>query len=179
MTKIINLIGGPGVGKSTLAAGLYSELKKRHVSCELVTEYAKDMAWEKNDFIFNHQLIILSKQYRRLVRLLDQVDYVITDSPIILGCTYLHQNSRDTDFNIKYKDLMDEFIFETFQLFHNVNFLITRDFHQAYQTVGRREEFDAAKQLDDAIKKSLIKKDVAFQEIFQTTPVEKLISQII
>lgn len=179
MTKIINLIGGPGVGKSTMAAGLYSELKKRHVSCELVTEYAKDMAWEKNDFVFNHQLIILSKQYRRLVRLLDQVDYVITDSPIILGCTYLHVNSKDTDFNIRYKDLMEEFIFETFQLFNNMNFFIQRDFNQVYQTVGRREEFTKASLIDDAIEKCLKRHDVFHHTIKQDHPIEKLISQII
>jgi deoxyadenosine/deoxycytidine kinase len=179
LTKIINLISGPGAGKSTLASGIFYELKKNHVSCELVTEYAKDMVWEKNEFVFNHQLIILSKQYRRLVRLLGQVDYVITDSPIILGCTYLHENSREVDiFNIQYKDLMEKFILETFKLFENVNFFIQRNFDTAYQSCGRREEFVTAEKLDKAIYRSLIKHDIPFHIIDQNYSIQKLISQL-
>ena len=40
-TLVINLIGGPGCGKSTIAAELFSRLKKMGVTCELVTEYIK------------------------------------------------------------------------------------------------------------------------------------------
>ena len=31
-TKIINFFGGPGIGKSTQAAGLYSLMKKNNMS---------------------------------------------------------------------------------------------------------------------------------------------------
>lgn len=43
MTSVINLIGGPGSGKSTTAAGLFFRMKSMGVRCELVTEYAKEL----------------------------------------------------------------------------------------------------------------------------------------
>ena len=45
-TKIINLFGGPGCGKSTTASGIFYELKKRGYECELSLEFAKDKVWE-------------------------------------------------------------------------------------------------------------------------------------
>ena len=42
-TIIINLIGAPCAGKSTLAALVFSKLKMNNISCEIVTEFAKDL----------------------------------------------------------------------------------------------------------------------------------------
>ena len=39
--KIINLIGEPSAGKSTIAAELFAKMKKAGYNVELVTEYAK------------------------------------------------------------------------------------------------------------------------------------------
>ena len=41
-TLIINLIGGPGSGKSTTAAGLFYKLKQMGIDCEMALEFAKD-----------------------------------------------------------------------------------------------------------------------------------------
>jgi adenylate kinase family enzyme len=38
---VVNLIGGPGVGKSILAADLFSALKKKNISCDVSWEYIK------------------------------------------------------------------------------------------------------------------------------------------
>ena len=40
---VINLFGAPGVGKSTGAAKVFTELKQLGVNCELVGEVAKDI----------------------------------------------------------------------------------------------------------------------------------------
>ena len=47
MTKVINLIGAPGVGKSTLMAMIFVKLKQRNIKCEMVQEWVKkiDMDW--------------------------------------------------------------------------------------------------------------------------------------
>ena len=44
-TKIINIFGNPGSGKSTIAAYLFTELKSRNIEVELVTETAKDLVY--------------------------------------------------------------------------------------------------------------------------------------
>ena len=41
-TLVINLIGGPCSGKSTIAAELFARLKKMGIKTELVSEYIKD-----------------------------------------------------------------------------------------------------------------------------------------
>lgn len=41
-TLVVNLLGGPGCGKSTGAAYIFSQLKMRNIDAELVTEFAKD-----------------------------------------------------------------------------------------------------------------------------------------
>ena len=89
-TKIINLFGPSGCGKSSGAAYIFSKLKMIGISCELVPEYAKDKVWEGNKEIFlpENQVYIFGKQYYRISRLIGKVDYVITDSPILLSNVY-------------------------------------------------------------------------------------------
>ena len=85
--KVINLFGGPGSGKSTTAAALFSNLKRLDFKCELVTEYAKDVEYEGRSNIFEDQLYITAKQNRRLKRLQDyhiSLDYAITDCSLLL-----------------------------------------------------------------------------------------------
>ena len=47
-TKIINIFGNPGSGKSTIAAYLFTALKSRNIEVELVTETAKDLVWDED-----------------------------------------------------------------------------------------------------------------------------------
>lgn len=44
-SRIINLWAGPGSGKSTIAAYVFSKLKMKNINCELVTEYAKQLVY--------------------------------------------------------------------------------------------------------------------------------------
>jgi DNA replication protein DnaC len=41
MSKLINLFGGPGIGKSGIAAGITYKLKKKHISCNNPYEFPK------------------------------------------------------------------------------------------------------------------------------------------
>ena len=43
----VNLFGGPGIGKSTTAAGVFNLLKLHGIETELITEFAKDLVWEE------------------------------------------------------------------------------------------------------------------------------------
>ena len=84
-TIVINLYASSGSGKSTLAAALYSELKLKHVNCELAREYVKRWVWEqKIPSSFEEQLYIFGKQSREESLLYKNVDVVVTDSPLWL-----------------------------------------------------------------------------------------------
>lgn len=87
-TIIVNLYGGPGAGKSTSAAYLYYLLKKGGFNVELVREYVKDWAWEGRKITTNDQIYFLGKQVRRESMLYGKVDWIITDSPIMMNLYY-------------------------------------------------------------------------------------------
>lgn len=86
---IVNLHGGPGAGKSTLAAALFATLKNRKVSAELVTEVAKEFAWEGRTAPLRCQPYVFGQQLWRIERLRGSgVDVVVTDSPIAASIVY-------------------------------------------------------------------------------------------
>lgn len=87
-TIVINLFGGPGIGKSTLAAELYASLKKKNINCELVREYVKNWAWENKEIKPVNQIFLLGQQAQAESILYGKVDYIITDSPILLPAVY-------------------------------------------------------------------------------------------
>ena len=74
MGVVVNIFGGAGVGKSTVSAELFAKLKKKGLEVEYVTEFAKDLVWEKRDETFKDQAYIFGKQYHRIFRVIDKVD---------------------------------------------------------------------------------------------------------
>lgn len=87
----INLYGGPNCGKSTIAASVFVELKSKYINCELVREFAKELVYEGKDMRTldeGERLSLLAEQLHR-ERILDgKVDYLITDSPMLLTAFY-------------------------------------------------------------------------------------------
>ena len=90
---IINLFAGPGSGKSTTCAGLFSKLKLAGINCEMVLEYAKELVWENNLETLDDQIYIFAEQLHRINRLKNKVDVIITDSPLLLSIIYGKSNS--------------------------------------------------------------------------------------
>lgn len=163
--KIINLFGGPGSGKSTTAAGVFHLLKLKSISCELVTEYAKVLAWENDIKKLNNQLYITAKQNLSLDRLIGKVDYVVTDSPILIGLAYCE--------NYKLK-AMKPLIVELFNTYNNVNFFIKRK--KNYHKIGRMQNETEARDIDLIIKNLLTELNIEYFEIdnYEKAPQEIL-----
>lgn len=136
MTLVVNMVGGPGTGKSTTAAGVFFELKNRGVNCELIQEYAKDQVWGRTTTTLGNQIYIFGKQYHRLWRMMDQVDVVITDAPIILSLYYGERES----------DTFRKLVYETFTSMNNYTVFLNRE--KAYNPAGRNQTEDEAKQID-------------------------------
>lgn len=141
-TKYINLFGGPGVGKSTTAAAIFVEMKRRGMNVELVTEVAKDFVWEGRMKTLDIQPYVTIKQFRNLYRLKDKVDYVVTDAPILLGCIY--SDMFTPHFPASYKQLIVDLHRQ--ELDPSVNVMLQRVFD--YDSNGRYQNEDEAYQLD-------------------------------
>jgi deoxyadenosine/deoxycytidine kinase len=124
---VVNFIGAPGAGKSTLAADVFAELKWLNINSELVTEYAKEMVWEENYKILGNQLFLLSQQQNRIERLKGKVDVVVTDSPIFHSLLY--NDCIYPSFVNLVKEIHDSY--------DNLNFLVKRT--KKYHKVGRMQ----------------------------------------
>jgi len=121
---VVNLFGAPGCGKSTAALGITHELKKRNFSCEYIPEYAKDLVYEDRLRTMD-QLDIFCEQYARVRRAYNQVDLVITDSPLLISKIY--DNTKMMNF--------PKFVEEVNSKFRNFNILIER--RHEYVNEGR------------------------------------------
>lgn len=144
-TKVINLHGGPGVGKSTIATGIFSELKQAGISCEIASEYAKEITWEGTQNLLHNQVHLFGEQFRRQYRLLDKVDYIISDSPLLLNAIYLEfflERAEKKFFDSEYIYLMKQFFDESFAQFNNINFFVSRNtkYHTMQGRVHTKEE---------------------------------------
>ena len=134
-TLIINLFGGAGIGKSTLMARIFSELKVQGYDCEMVTEFAKDLVWEKRTETFKDELYIFAKQNHRLFRVNGKVNIIVTDRPLLLTSVYNQDDKELCDLCLK-----------TFKQYNNLNFLLKRQ--TTYQENGRLQSEEEAIRID-------------------------------
>jgi hypothetical protein len=123
MTSVINLIGGSGVGKSTVAAEIYVKLKREVRNVELVREVAKDWAWEGKKIGLFDQVAIIGEQLRKEAVMFNKVDIVVTDSPVVLGGFYLEHNHGQTFMNKPIKEYYEISIGNGIQFY---NFVLKR-----------------------------------------------------
>lgn len=163
-SKIINLFGGPGIGKSTLASELFSTMKKMNYDVEITQEYPKILAWEKNISSLTDQLYVLANQHRNISRIYNQVKYIIVDSPILLSNIYFEKYSDKNEYPTNfYNDILNEFVVKLFKKYENINFLLSRN-DEFFNQSGRLQDLNESKNIDDEIKKTLIINDISYHE---------------
>ena len=180
-TRIVNFLGAPGVGKSTQAVGLFYNMKREGLSVEYIGEYAKDVTYDDNKRLLEDQWHIFSQQLRRQYRLIDKVDYVITDSPLLLSAVYLRWleevNSHhvfDRDFRMK----SYQYFIDCYHQFNNVNFYITRTV--PYKSEGRVHTQEESVLLDYMINEIATEecKDTNLKNISPLTPMSEIIRTV-
>ena len=131
---VINLFGAPGAGKSRLAAGVFSKMKFMGYKVELVTEYAKDLTYSESIKTLSDQLIVFSTQHHKMFNLVNNVDYIVTDSPLLNSLVYGDEPSAN------FKAL----VLEKHNSFTNINFYINRV--NKYETYGRSQSEEESDQ---------------------------------
>lgn len=163
MSKIINLFGGPGIGKSTQASGLFTEMKKHHMSVEYTYEFPKEVAWEGNVSQLRDQFFITANQHRNISRLYGKVDYIIVDSPIILGGIYEQRYGEGYPASFYGMTGLSDFIWRLFKQYDNINILLTRN-NETYDPNGRLQDLHEAQEIDAEIKETLLINNIHFVE---------------
>ena len=154
---IINLCGAPGAGKSTGASYIFSKLKMQGVNAELITEFAKDKTWENNKTTLENQIYALGKQYYKITRCKDQVDVIITDSPILLSSF----DGGDKFYAEELKNL----VIKLWKNDNNLLYFVNRD--KSYNPKGRNQTEKESDEISVNLKQILsnFKGDIIYQEI--------------
>lgn len=156
----INFFAGPGVGKSTIAAELFSVLKRQHKNVELITEYAKEVTYRGDNNTLKDQLYLLGKQHNKLFRLLHHnVDILIHDSPFIMGINYVQDDGYLPI------DKFKELALQLFNNYNNINIFLQRNSQVKYQQLGRNQSLQEAIEMDVKIQNFLNINDIPFKII--------------
>lgn len=142
----VNFFAGPSCGKSVMASTVFSQLKIEKRNVELISEYAKELAFAKVQIKPYDQLSIFAEQVSREYRVLSSDDNIITisDSPVPLSIVYAkkynfrsfsHLVSIAKDFELEYP---------------SINFFLERDDCE-FSQVGRYENYEESKMMDKEI----------------------------
>ena len=154
------MLGGPGSGKSTMAAWLFAELKKKHYSIELISEFVKNWAIAKRPVVGFDQVYLSGKQlYYEYRYISNGVKNIITDSPVLLSACYTRTYFADLDI----ADAM-EAIVKSYEIRHpSINIFLNRD-GKSYRTEGRYQTKEDAIKMDVIIKETLDRLSFPYKE---------------
>ncbi len=161
-TIVICLYGGPGAGKSTAAAYLFYLLKTQGANVELVREYVKEWVWTARKFSTYDQIYFLGKQTRQESLLFGKVDWIVTDSPVMMNLYYaqkycplvISEGVRAATLAY-YKQSEDDG-------HKHIHIFLNRS--KPYLSYGMFQSEDVAKEIDDDVKKFLRHLKVPFIE---------------
>lgn len=133
MTKVINLIGAPGVGKSTLMASIFVKLKQKNIKCEMVQEWVKKMIWTGNTSIMSNQHYIITEQYRAIAELVGKVDYIVLDTSLV---NYIYYNRTSTE-NVCNVEKTEKYAIDLLNSFDNIFVFVKRNPEYVFEHEGR------------------------------------------
>lgn len=142
LTRVLNFISGPCGGKSTVKAGTFFHLKISGFRAAQVEEYATERSVSQDWKALSDQRHITWEQAERQRRFLGHVDWILTDSPLLLGCVYGQGEFAQPQFHKEVVDLFDSY--------ENVNVWLDRP-AGAYQTYGRHHSEQEAKAVDEKL----------------------------
>jgi hypothetical protein len=94
MTTFINFIAGPCAGKSTAAATMFAEAKRRGYAAEMIPEFAKVAVLEGVPITLGRQLQFLGNQIQREEALAGVVDFVFSDGPASVVAYYTRHGAE-------------------------------------------------------------------------------------
>lgn len=152
----INFFAGPGAGKSTTSAWLFAQMKMDGYNVELVDEYVKNWAYEDREPTSFDQIYLFAKQARKEDLVLrNGVDFIISDSPLMLSASYAKKNTPNLFYPLR--DLALQFD----EVYKPLNIFLYRE-SKPYNSVGRYQTLEEAKEMDAFIEDTLKKAQVPF-----------------
>lgn len=152
---VVNLMGGPGVGKTIISKEVFAALKREGIACDESPEYIKRKLREKAMKVIESQLYIFGKQQFQLYTLKDEVDVIITDSPL-LNCSIYDKEKCP---------FLKGLILKEFNKYTNLTYFIERDDNYKYETEGRYQNLEGAKKVDVEVQTFLEQNNIPYETL--------------
>ena len=138
---------------STNAAGLAYELKTEGFKVEIITEYAKELCILSSEHLLENQIWVFANQYQKMKYLSEDLDFVITDSPLMLSSFY----------GLKYNysfDSLFPLIKDVYNSFDNINLFLERE--HAWDQYARVQTEEESKEDSEKLKAFLKEESVDY-----------------
>lgn len=158
---LINFVGAPSSGKSMMAALTFVKLKTDHNSSELIQEYAKQLVWENRLEELANQWYVTKRQYDMIKAVYGKVDYLVTDSPLLIGLYY----NRHHDDNVCNVEKTERMILSKMEEFNNVYIFLKRNKNNPYEKVGRIHNEEQSIEIEKDLKKLLDEFNLDYLEV--------------
>ena len=163
MSKLVNLFGGPGIGKSGIAAGITYKLKKNHISCNNPYEFPKTIAWDNNLPAIKDQLYIFANQHRGIAQVYGKVDYIIIDSPILFSSIYHTYYTKGYPAEY-YRQPFHDLVIDLHNQYDSINILLERG-ESVHNDGERFQDLEESIIIDKLCKTILDKHDIPYHTI--------------
>lgn len=160
-TKVINLFGAPGRGKSATRSGVFWLMKACHMSVEEVSEYAKYLVLTgRNWQLREEQLYLFAKQlHKQNIVERNGYEYAVTDSPLQLSAFYAPQG---------YYSQFSAMVDEASERFENINFFLTRNLDEdgaEFEERGREHNREASIRVEGEMREYLARKNISYVDL--------------
>lgn len=123
-TIVINLVGGPGCGKSTAAAGLYSELKKLGLQVVFIERTDRE----------NNYIKYFADDLNNIYKYVGGVDVIIHEGSLLDHIVY---NTKENN------QIFNTLVLQEYNKFRNLDFFVNRgELHSDYMNPDQEEDLD-------------------------------------
>lgn len=177
--KKIAIIGAPGSGKTTIAAGLFYNLKTLRKKTEFVPELIKYKVYKKDAFNrdgFDIQNSLEQRDLEETIEKAPDIEYVICEAPLCNGFFYSSFYKKDEEWPILKKIAQKNI--NTYDIIFFVEHLTESS---EYESFGRKESKELSLKLqshiDDKIKELNFKNPIV--RIKQDTDIQEVIKIIL
>ena len=137
---VVGFFGGPGCGKSTLAAGLFHALKSEGVEAGLVLEAAKEDVYATGGTLLGNQFYLAAVQENRQWIMRGKVDVIVTDAPLMMATEYAPEEDKEA-----VRSMVNHLLLR----YRNFNVIVKRT--KPFVKYGRVHGEAASRRLDTAI----------------------------
>lgn len=167
---IINLFGGPGSGKSTVAARIFAELKLRGIEAACPEEHAKLAIWSGRPWLLDEQIILVGKEWETINNLRDKVDVIVMDSPILLCSVYA---------GLREPQAFHDLTIDLHKRTPRINVMVNRPQAEPYQHINRRENAEQAVEVDVKLRELLNSIGEPPEEISRQSDVKLFVDEVV